>query len=283
MMIRNVTVKITLIIPDLHLRWEHANKIINHVKADEIIFLGDFFDNFGDDPNQVEEMIDWLEDSVTKSNRIHLFGNHDIHYAYPHEHFRCSGYDQWKHFIIRDRLPTKFWEKLKYYHVLDGKWLISHGGFDNRYLPKDIANLRENRPEFFKRITGYLDTTLETGHRQDSWILHAGKSRGGQHPAGGLIWCDFDREFQPITGLNQIVGHTPQRGFANWCHVKTKFPNKTYYSCKDWWPNENDLNDVNQSFNIDLDVNKNTHWGVWDGITLKVYNYLEDLTSPPIP
>jgi len=25
---------------------------------------------------------------------------------------------------------------------------------------------------------------------------------------GGIFWCDFNAEFEPIEGLNQIFGHT---------------------------------------------------------------------------
>jgi hypothetical protein len=36
-----------------------------------------------------------------------------------------------------------------------------------------------------------------------------GRSRGGSFAKGGITWQDFDTDFVPIEGVNQIVGHTP--------------------------------------------------------------------------
>ena len=60
----------------------------------------------------------------------------------------------------------------------------------------------------------------------EHWFYQVGSSRGGRFRAGGIVWCDFDHEFQPIEDLRQIVGHTSQymtgvskqhnsEGFAN--------------------------------------------------------------------
>ncbi len=43
-------IETTLILPDLHLKVEQADKIIKHVGADKIICVGDVFDDFGDNP-----------------------------------------------------------------------------------------------------------------------------------------------------------------------------------------------------------------------------------------
>jgi len=270
--------KITLIIPDLHLRWQHAQKIIDSVGADEIIFLGDFFDDFGDDPQSINEMIDWLESAVQKPNRTFLYGNHDVHYAYPHEHLRCSGYAQWKHFIIRDRLDKKTWDKFKFYHFLDDKWLLTHAGLHKFNLPKKVAELHTDRPTFIKAISEYLDAEQMKAFRQDSWFLHAGHSRGGMQRVGGIDWCDFEREFYPVLGINQIVGHTPQGlGFPKWCVLRGNDSQVSYHPSDLWKPTTKLLNDVNASCNIDLDVYGNTHWGIWDGKQLTIFNYRDDL------
>jgi len=42
------------------------------------------------------------------------------------------------------------------------------------------------------------------------WFYGVGHARGGNLKAGGIVWCDFDHEFQPIDDLRQIVGHTNQ-------------------------------------------------------------------------
>ena len=146
--------KITLIIPDLHLKWKQAEKIIASVGADEIILLGDYFDDFNDDPASVKETCEWLEASVAKPNRIHLFGNHDQHYAYPYRSFQCSGYAQWKYFIIHDSINPKLWDKVKWFHFLDNRWLLCHGGLHELNVPPNITKFRTNRTKFVAELTG---------------------------------------------------------------------------------------------------------------------------------
>jgi len=270
--------KITLIIPDLHHKWQQAEIIISAVGADEIIFLGDYFDDFDDEPAQVSETCDWLEASVNKPNRIHLFGNHDQHYAFVYRSFQCSGYTQWKYFTIHDRMNSNVWDKLKWYHFLDNQWLISHGGLHKFNLPESITKFSNDRPKFIAEISGYLDAQIREGFRcgatnQSSWIFNAGHSRGGSQRVGGITWCDFEREFFPIKGINQIVGHTPQGlGFPKWCLLNNN--GKVSYPPYDkFQPTLEMLNDTYLSINIDLDVQGNMHYATWNGKKLVVGNY----------
>ena len=266
--------KSVLIIPDLHLAWKVGQKIIDHVGADEIIFLGDFFDDFNDDPNQINEMVDWLEGSVTKPNRIHLFGNHDCHYAFPQEWFRCSGYEQWKHFIIRDRIDNKVWDKFKFYHVLDGKWLLSHAGLHKMWLHKNIIAHRKNRTRFFQEITDYLDNEIEKGMRNESWVFHAGFARWGIQRVGGLTWCDHTQEMYPVLGLHQIYGHTPQsNGTASWIVQDTPQCKPHFKMANVWVPSKEQINKTDVSYNLCLDVHGNTNWAIWNGSELSVHKF----------
>lgn len=265
--------KVSLIIPDVHHKWATAEKIIALVPHDEVIFLGDYFDDFGDDPQMVRATAEWLTRSVELPNRIHLFGNHDVHYAFPCRTFRCSGYEQWKYLMIQDMVSRKVWDKLNWYHILDGTWLLTHAGLHKRNLPKDIQALHKKRPEFLKRIGEYLDEELMHGFRaaadnKPHWIFNAGKSRGGVVPVGGITWCDFLREFHPIQGLHQMVGHTAQQTeFPHWCvmsekEVVTDHPSNLFT------PQE--FGNTELSFNVNLDMWGNLHYAVWDGKTLSV-------------
>src|SRR5512137_860474 len=148
-----MTGKITLIIPDLHHRWHQAERIISTVGADEVLFLGDYFDDFGDNPEMVKDTAEWLESSVNKPNRIHLFGNHDQHYAFDYRTFRCSGYEQWKHFIIKDNVNPVIWKKLHWFYFLDNRWLLTHGGLHKLNVPGDLLKHRKNRKEFINYLT----------------------------------------------------------------------------------------------------------------------------------
>ena len=277
--------KITLIIPDIHLKWERAEKIISAVGADEVIFLGDYFDDFGDNPEMVRETVSWLSGSVAKPNRIHLFGNHDQHYAYPYRTFQCSGYEQWKYFIIHDSIDPKLWDELKWFHFLDGQWLLSHGGLHTLNVPDGIKKTRkEGRPKLVGELTKFLTDAIRKGfqdgaNNQGSWVFNAGRARWGQQRVGGITWCDFEREFKPFRGINQIVGHTPQMQSPRWCILEEDPLNTdgrvVYRPSELYKPTLAQLNNLELSHNICLDVHGNMHYAVWNGKELKIGNYLD--------
>ena len=266
--------KITLIIPDIHLKWEQAEEIIAKVKHDEVIFLGDHFDDFNDTLEMTRKTAEWLVRSISQSNRTHLIGNHDLHYMYFYRTFKCSGFEQSKYYAINDIIDRGNWDKLKFYHVLDDKWLLTHAGLHKRNVPANLY--RNNHKAYLESISNYLDNSIHDGFKAAAnnvphWIFNAGKSRGGFQEVGGIAWCDFDREFFPIKGINQIFGHTPQSNdVAKWCLLNNK-NKRIYISHEKWQPTE--LNNPNFTANIDLDVWKNTHYAVWDGNKLKVGTY----------
>lgn len=247
-----------------------------------MLFLGDYFDDFGDTPEMVKDTCEWLEASVNKPNRIHLFGNHDQHYAYTYRTFQCSGYEQWKYFIIHDTLPKEVWDKLKWYHFLDDRWLLTHAGLHKFNLPDSIKKLRTDRPKFNKEIAEYLDNEIRKGFQdgansKGSWVFNAGAARWGHQRVGGITWCDFERELFPIKGLNQIVGHTPQMQSPRWC-VLEKDPlngdGKVAYRPSELYvPSLKWLDDPELSHNICLDVHGNTTWATWNGKNLVLGNY----------
>ena len=274
--------KITLLLPDLHHRVDHADKIIKHVGADEVIFLGDAFDDFDDTPEMVKHTCEWVENFINTPNHIFIGGNHDIQYMYPYKSFQCSGYAQWKYFIVRDTINPKLWDKVKWYYFLDDVWLLSHAGLHNLNVPEEIAKVRKDRPKFINELSQYLDAEIRKGFNYGasgagSWIFNAGRARWGQQRVGGITWCDFNQEFFPVRGINQIMGHTPQMQGARWC-IWEKDPQKSggrlAYRPHDLWkPTVKGLDDPNLSSNICLDVHGNTHWATWDGKELKIGNY----------
>lgn len=269
--------KQTLIIPDLHHRWRQAEKIIQHVGADEILFLGDYFDDFNDDNHMVMETTKWLEESVSKPNRIHLFGNHDQHYAYPYRTFQCSGYAQWKYFIVHDNIDPKVWDKLKWYHFLDNRWLLCHGGLHKLNVPAEVTKHRKDRKKFIAAITQYLDDEIRKGFQagatgNSSWVFNAGRARWGSQRVGGITWCDYTAEFYPVLGINQIVGHTPQRYGVKWTRL-TAEGHVFHHDFAEYTPTVEELDDPNKSINLGLDVLGNTHYAIWDGKKLQIGDY----------
>ena len=266
--------KITLIIPDIHHKVDQADKIIKHVGADKVICTGDIFDDFGDTPEISRHSAAWLVEFVNNPNHILIAGNHDLHYMYSYRTFKCSGFEQNKYYAINDIIDRSNWDKLKFYHVLDDKWLLTHAGLHKRNVPANLY--RNNHKAYLESISNYLDESINDGFKAAAnnvphWIFNAGNSRGGFQEVGGITWCDFDRELFPIKGINQIFGHTPQSNeVAKWCLLNNK-NKRIYISHKKWQPTE--LNNPNFTANIDLDVWENLHYAVWDGNKLEVGNY----------
>ena len=95
-----------LVIGDVHQSHQTAEQFINNWKG-PVIFLGDYFDQFHDSPQDAMETAKWLKQSLQQPNRIHLMGNHDFHYMLPvGSGTFCSGYTKDKHEAI-DQILTR--------------------------------------------------------------------------------------------------------------------------------------------------------------------------------
>lgn len=193
-----------LVIPDLHLRWSVAEKIMQSVDHDTVIQIGDHFDNFSDDPIQNAEAAKWLRKQLEENPKwIQIQGNHSIGYRFPHTYgVECSGFSRLKSEAINKILKLKHWNKFKLFHYLkEGNFLISHAGLSQGLLSEYISG----NPE---KLQIYCDNALEKirANMYDV-IFGAGRDRGGQELCGGLLWCDF-RSIIPHREYNQIVGHT---------------------------------------------------------------------------
>lgn len=258
--------KLTLILPDIHHKWETAEKIIKAVGPDETIFLGDYFDSFDETPQMVFNMAEWLIQSVKDPTRIHLYGNHDIQYAYANRYFQCSGYTQWKYFHINDTVKRDTWDKLKHYHVLDNMWLLTHAGLHEYFIPNEIKALAKDKPAMFEKLSKFLNKEIIKGMRNESWIFHAGEIRGGDQLYGGIDWCD-SREFIPTKGLHQIFGHTYIQ-YVRWKNVMGN--QREQLLDFEWLPVPEKLNDSEHSYNVCIDTGL-SHYATWDGKTIKLY------------
>jgi hypothetical protein len=207
-------------IGDIHNHWVEAETIASKYDVTHtIVFVGDYFDNFGDSALDAEQTARWLKDSLAKPNRIHLMGNHDINYAYYNirpgsnlgdQIYTCSGYSPAKDDAINRVLTNEDWDKIKFAHFENGFW-FSHAGFhphwfssppygmDNEIINIDLKKIQkaiEDR-EFSNELCG------------------AGKCRGGMNRVGGLLWRDHLQEsyagsyWNDESGIKQVSGHTP--------------------------------------------------------------------------
>ncbi len=268
----------TLILSDIHLKVDHADKIIKHVKADKVICVGDIFDDFGDNAEMIRRACMWYVDFVNNPNNIMLYGNHCVHYGFPYHKLRCSGYEQWKYFIIHDNIPSEVWNKVKWYHFLDNTWLLTHAGLHRDNVPQGIRNHCDNLPKFISELSQYLTHEIQRGlhlaaNNEDFWIFNAGYARGGNQKVGGITWCDHKSEMIPLIGLNQIYGHSVIPYDKASCLSQDSIKSKPYFV------NGNEFGMLpvspSKSYNICIDVWQNMHYAVWNGKELKIGNYNE--------
>lgn len=198
-----------IIVPDIHLKHNLVEDFLKKVTYSKVIFLGDYFDDFGDDPYQNEDTAKWLRESLHKDDRIHLIGNHDLPYMFDGKGYFCSGYTHVKNRFINNVLKDNDWRQLKLYHLeqINGvNWLFTHAGFTRQYItrknnPDSPLNILLNEEEYFY----YL---FNNGICEESMFSDCSRLSGGYSQVSGILWCRL-KEFTPINGLNQMFGHTP--------------------------------------------------------------------------
>lgn len=180
-----------LIIPDIHTRFNEAELIIEKEKPDNVVFIGDYFDAYGDSPEIAFQVAQWLKESLEKPNRLHLLGNHDLSYLDPKH--PCSGFSQVKLFAIRSAKVDL--SKLQHYCWV-GDWLCTHAGLTRGFLTAyNHKNLH---------INDFLQDMLE--HNKER-LYDCSSFRGGVDAYSGIVWCDYN-EFEDIPNVKQIFGHT---------------------------------------------------------------------------
>ena len=189
----------TLIIPDLHHHTDHADHWLTTQRHDRVVFLGDYFDDFGDDVNDARRTAMWLRDRMEKSDDILLLGNHDVSYMFTRNpQLYCPGFTPAKARGIGEILRPEHWKRFRLAYVEQG-WLMSHSGFHPVWIKEPTV----------ERILRRCDLAMQRAKRLVvDPILGAGEDRGGLQRIGGPLWMDWDNLI-PISGINQIVGHTP--------------------------------------------------------------------------
>lgn len=241
-----------IIIPDIHQRISKIEYLLDleDIKtAEEVIFLGDYFDSF-DNKHQFEDTVAFLNENTSNPRYTFLMGNHDLHYLSDNTHYICSGYSRDNHKYIKKNLSKEFRSKIKLYDLqkIAGKSvLFSHAGIHpSHFTVSTDATKHDSLVSFFDS----LDININLDHP----ILHAGRDRGGCQQHGGILWIDWTN-LKLIEGLSQVVGHSqyviPQL---------QNIPNSTAR-------NINIDTDLNHYLKIDLTINN------WDVVDCKYLDY----------
>lgn len=201
----------TLVIPDIHNRTRWIESFLAKYKKkygyDQVVFLGDYFDMFNDGPFEVIGTAHWLKESLKYPDRIHLIGNHDMPYMCPRNaSVWCPGWTQEKSNGVNSVMTQEDWDKLIPAYHCQG-WLLSHAGacdwiFNHPILGVSVDGIIEQCNKALKDVkNGSYRMEFGSGFRMSN-VLQL---------LGGITWLDWDNEFIPMEGINQIVGHTPYR------------------------------------------------------------------------
>lgn len=202
---------ITVVVGDLHHKIDWVNPFLKELKKeisyDEVVFVGDYFDDFSDSPEKSAETARWLRESLWMPDRIHCVGNHDLPYMLfvdpERTPYDCPGWEPKKDVAINEIMREEDWQKIRPCYYTQG-WMISHAGFNFHLVACPVKGIPEPEKLVWEANRGLKYAREGTNHP----FFLPGK-RMCSPWVGGITWQDWNNEYIPIVGMPQIVGHTP--------------------------------------------------------------------------
>lgn len=195
----------TLVIPDLHHRIEWIEAAVADERPDRVVFLGDGPDapgRAGRGYSAVDRLATFMAHWLGRPDAVWLIGNHEAHYIFSHPDIIGSGYKRWRKRRYDLALGAGWGRRMKFAHWEQG-WLLSHAGFRSG-LMHPIHGLAPEWLEAYQR-----EVFEQSLHTVTPWIsIGDGRSHRRTGALGGVTWLDWASEFEPIAGINQIVGHS---------------------------------------------------------------------------
>jgi len=203
-----------IVIGDVHNHIIAAEELASrYEKTHKVLFVGDYFDDFYDNPSIAEKTAIWLKESLHKPNRIHLYGNHDLQYTTYGERkisskilklYMCSGFTPEKDIVVKNILNSEDWSKVKLHHFEYGIH-FTHAGMAREFFEHPIKGMTNETI-----LEAIKDIEIKFNNREQTDIIGgAGYCRGGCNPVGGITWNDHNQEADPVKDIIQIYGHTP--------------------------------------------------------------------------
>ena len=179
---------------DIHGHWDFLKQIPEVLPEYHWVFVGDIVDSFTQ-PLKFQvacltQIRDWIEAGLANM----LPGNHDLQYV--HKHHRCSGFK-----------PETMQRMYGYHEFINGlpscllidNVLVTHAGLSRGLHDK----LKAKYPGL-----GIEEITEGEAQSLSSDLHQVGIARGGGAAWGGIWWCDWSAEFEPVPGLHQVFGHS---------------------------------------------------------------------------
>jgi hypothetical protein len=196
----------TIVIGDIHNYVDGIETLLDSIPHDQVIFLGDYFDNFGDTPHIAQKTALWLINSLRHENRIHLMGNHDMPYRYSGNiYLDCPGYTTKKSAAINSTMALLegSWDKIKFAHFdHENNFIFSHAGLTEKLFPVCPINGIDLKAVEQRIIEAGEQLNKDSQARVDIFCENIDPSYCG------ITWIR-PFSFKPISGVTQVVGHTP--------------------------------------------------------------------------
>jgi hypothetical protein len=226
--------KRVLVIADVHQDTSFFQKVLNQEegKFDILVFLGDWFDSHHPKfVSGIKETCFFINNLREKYDCRFIVGNHDLSYYdsyiwYKRKKskcldlpFYCSGYTTSKAKKVSKYLNKDVIEESFLIVEVNG-WLLSHAGINKKLWPVFYGNNADQEAKN-KLIEKSIEVFENFRADPENGFFWVSKSRGGRHPYGGVIWQDWDEEFEDSLPYPQVVGHTyseePRQKGSSWC------------------------------------------------------------------
>lgn len=194
----------TFVWSDVHNRVGRLKTVLGNLKGDfdKRIFLGDWFDNFGDTPEHALRTAETLVELMQDPKNVFIEGNHDTAYRYRNLSSMCSGFTVEKSRAVNQIMGFNEWNRFKLFEEHDG-FVFSHAGIGQDAFSHPIHGI--TMEEVAKRCQEGQDAIRSN---IDHPVYFAGRANGGREPYSGITWLRWG-DLKPLAGINQIVGHTP--------------------------------------------------------------------------
>jgi len=205
---------------------EHEEKYKFQIDWDKIIFVGDYVDSYDISDRTILEN---LEDIVLFAKTypdlvVLLLGNHDIQYIVPNEW--CTGYRSQMSFDLGKLFgDNKTLFRIAYLDELETEYkgtpytlktLWTHAGVSRGWYNELISDLKREAFRHKEIFEGFEDWKIDelinmAWECRISNIYNVDHSSGGGSLYAGPLWIrPHILNDMPLSGYDQVVGHTPQ-------------------------------------------------------------------------
>ena len=183
-----------IVLGDLHGESRFIKKVQVQFPNHQILLMGDLIDSFTVPISGQIQCLDTVLDLIRQGGAVCLFGNHEASYLHPA--LRASGWTDGMDRHVQ-LLRNQILAFPRYQYFPQHRTLFSHAGLTKQLWDGNGLSLESLE-----------DTLKKWALDLDSPYYHIGRYRGGYNKVGGLLWCDWNFEFEPVPGLIQVVGHS---------------------------------------------------------------------------